>query len=209
MICLFFDTSSEKLNISLLKDNNILFEKQLETKNNHSSFLVPLIDEAIKKNNIEFKDVDRIIVGIGPGSFTGTRISITVAKIYAYSLNIPIFGISSLEMMIYGNNDFDYYVPIIEDKDDKLYFSIFDKDKKRVVNDSYTTKEELYKTLSKYNSNILIISHKGIKYDNYTCIDEKINSIEINNNILINNKEINPHLLKPNYIKKIDAEERL
>ena len=54
MICLFFDTSSEKLNISLLKDNNILFEKQLETKNNHSSFLVPLIDEAIKKNNIEF-----------------------------------------------------------------------------------------------------------------------------------------------------------
>ena len=137
MICLFFDTSSEKLVVSLMKDDNILYEKQMETKNDHSSYLIPFIDEAFKTNRIEFKDLDRIIVGVGPGSFTGTRIAITVAKTYGYSLNIPIYPISSLEMMIYDNDGYDYYVPVIEDKNDKVYYGIFDKAKKRVVNDSY------------------------------------------------------------------------
>ena len=209
MICLFFDTSSEKLNISLIKDDNILYEKQIETKNDHSSYLLPFIDEAFKTNNIDFKEVDRIIVGIGPGSFTGTRIAITVAKTYGYTLNIPLFGISSLEIMIYDNDGYDYYVPVIEDKNDKLYFGIFDKNKKRIINDSYTTKEELYNTLSKYDGNILIISHKGIDYDDYDTKKEVINSININKNILINNEEVNPHLLKPNYIKKIEVESKL
>ena len=209
MICLFFDTSSEKLNVSLVKDDNVLYEKQIETQNDHSSYLVPYIDEAFKNNNMNFKDVDRIIVGIGPGSFTGTRIAITVAKTYGYTQNIPIFGISSLETMIYENNGYDYYVPVIEDKNDKLYFSIFDKDKKRVIDDMYASKDELYDTLSKYNGNILIISHKGEKYDNYQTKEEVINVVNINKNILINNKEVNPHLLKPNYIKKIEAESKL
>lgn len=209
MICLFFDTSSEKLNVSLIKDDNVLYEKQMETQNDHSSYLVPYIDEAFKNNNMNFKDIDRIIVGIGPGSFTGTRIAITVAKTYGYTQNIPIFGISSLETMIYENNGYDYYVPVIEDKNDKLYFSIFDKDKKRVIDDMYASKDELYDTLSKYNGNILIISHKGEKYDNYQTKEEVINVVNINKNILINNKEVNPHLLKPNYIKKIEAESKL
>ena len=209
MICLFFDTSSENLNISLIKDDIILFEKQIKTKNDHSSYLVPFIDEALKKNNIDFKDVNRIIVGVGPGSFTGTRIAITVAKTYGYSLNIPIYPISSLEIMIYNYDEYDYYVPIIEDKNDRLYFSIFDKDKKRITNDAYTSKEDLYNTLSKYNGNVLLISHNDIKYDKYDTKKEIINTVNINKNILINNEEVNPHLLKPNYIKKIEVESKL
>ena len=62
--------------------------------------------------------------------------------------------------------------------------------------------------MDKYSGKKLIISHKGIKYDNYDCVDEVINALEINKNIFINNEEINPHLLKPNYIKKIDAESK-
>lgn len=209
MICLFFDTSSEKLSISLIKNDVILYEKQMQTKNDHSSYLVPLIDEALKSNKIDFKDVDRIIVGIGPGSFTGTRIAITVAKTYGYSLNIPIYPISSLEIMIYEKDGYDYYVPIIEDKNDKLYFSIFDKNKKVILEDTYTTKEDLFDKLSQYNGKILLISHKGVTYDNYDCMNEIINYVNINKNILVNNKEVNPHLLKPNYIKKIEAESKL
>lgn len=209
MICLFLDTSSEKIKVSLLNEDNLIYDKEITTNNDHSSYLVPSIDEAFKSNNIDFKDLDRIIVGIGPGSFTGTRISITVAKVYANSFEIPTFGISSLEMMIYDSVGYDYYVPIIEDKNDKLYFSIFDKDKKRVLDDSYSTKDTLYDTLSKYEGKILIISHKGIDYEKYDSVKEVINAVKINQNILINNKEINPHLLKPNYIKKIEAESKL
>ena len=133
MISLFFDSASENLKVFLIKNDHVIYKKNIKTNNDHSSFLVPFINEAFKDNNINFIDVDRLIVGIGPGSFTGTRIGITVGKVYSYSFNIPIFGISSLEEMIYSFNDYDFYVPVIEEKKDNKYFSIFDKNKKRVI----------------------------------------------------------------------------
>ena len=209
MICLFFDTSSDLLKVSLIKDNNIIFDKELHTKNDHSSYLVPTIDEAFKSNNIDFKELDEIIVGNGPGSFTGTRISIAVAKTYAFSFNIPVYMISSLEELIYDNDGYDFYVPIIEEKKDNLYFSIFDKDKKRVMDDTYSSTEYMYKKLEELDGKILLISLSNKEYEKYDTIKASINALNIMKNIEVNNEKVNPHLLKPNYIKKIEAEAKL
>ena len=204
MICLFFDTSSDLLKVSLIKDDKIIFDKELHTKNDHSSYLVPTIDEAFKSNNIDFKELDEIIVGNGPGSFTGTRISIAVAKTYAFSFNIPVYMISSLEELIY-----DFYVPIIEEKKDNLYFSIFDKDKKRVMDDTYSSTEYMYKKLEELDGKILLISLSNKEYEKYDTVKASINALNIMKNIDVNNEKVNPHLLKPNYIKKIEAEAKL
>lgn len=209
MICLFFDTSSDLLKVSLIKDNKIIFDKELHTKNDHSSYLVPTIDEAFKSNNIDFKELDEIIVGNGPGSFTGTRISIAVAKTYAFSFNIPVYMISSLEELIYDNDGYDFYVPIIEEKKDNLYFSIFDKDKKRVMDDTYSSTEYMYKKLEELEGKILLISLSNKEYEKYDTIKASINALNIMKNIEVNNEKVNPHLLKPNYIKKIEAEAKL
>lgn len=209
MICLFFDTSSDLLKVSLIKDDKIIFDKELHTKNDHSSYLVPTIDEAFKSNNIDFKELDEIIVGNGPGSFTGTRISIAVAKTYAFSFNIPVYMISSLEELIYDNDGYDFYVPIIEEKKDNLYFSIFDKDKKRVMDDTYSSTEYMYKKLEELDGKILLISLSNKEYEKYDTIKASINALNIMKNIEVNNEKVNPHLLKPNYIKKIEAEAKL
>ena len=209
MICLFFDTSSDLLKVSLIKDNKIIFDKQLHTKNDHSSYLVPTIDEAFKSNNIDFKELDEIIVGNGPGSFTGTRISIAVAKTYAFSFNIPVYMISSLEELIYDNDGYDFYVPIIEEKKENLYFSIFDKDKKRVMDDTYSSTEYMYKKLEELDGKILLISLSNKEYEKYDTVKASINALNIMKNIEVNNEKVNPHLLKPNYIKKIEAEAKL
>ena len=209
MICLFFDTSSDLLKVSLIKDNKIIFDKELHTKNDHSSYLVPTIDEAFKSNNIDFKELDEIIVGNGPGSFTGTRISIAVAKTYAFSFNIPVYMISSLEELIYDNDGYDFYVPIIEEKKDNLYFSIFDKDKKRVMDDTYSSTEYMYKKLEELDVKILLISLSNKEYEKYDTVNASINALNIMKNIDVNNEKVNPHLLKPNYIKKIEAEAKL
>ena len=209
MICLFFDTSSDLLKVSLIKDNKIIFDKELHTKNDHSSYLVPTIDEAFKSNNIDFKELDEIIVGNGPGSFTGTRISIAVAKTYAFSFNIPVYMISSLEELIYDNDGYDFYVPIIEEKKDNLYFSIFDKDKKRVMDDTYSSIEYMYKKLEELDGKILLISLSDKEYEKYDTVKASINALNIMKNIDVNNEKVNPHLLKPNYIKKIEAEAKL
>ena len=209
MICLFFDTSSDLLKVSLIKDDKIIFDKELHTKNDHSSYLVPTIDEAFKSNNIDFKELDEIIVGNGPGSFTGTRISIAVAKTYAFSFNIPVYMISSLEELIYDNDGYDFYVPIIEEKKDNLYFSIFDKDKKRVMDDTYSSTEYMYKKLEELDGKILLISLSNKEYEKYDTVKASINALNIMKNIDVNNEKLNPHLLKPNYIKKIEAEAKL
>lgn len=209
MICLFFDTSSDLLKVSLIKDDKIIFDKELHTKNDHSSYLVPTIDGAFKSNNIDFKELDEIIVGNGPGSFTGTRISIAVAKTYAFSFNIPVYMISSLEELIYDNDGYDFYVPIIEEKKDNLYFSIFDKDKKRVMDDTYSSTEYMYKKLEELDGKILLISLSNKEYEKYDTIKASINALNIMKNIDVNNEKVNPHLLKPNYIKKIEAEAKL
>lgn len=209
MICLFFDTSSDLLKVSLIKDNKIIFDKELHTKNDHSSYLVPTIDEAFKNNNIDFKELDEIIVGNGPGSFTGTRISIAVAKTYAFSFNIPVYMISSLEELIYDNDGYDFYVPIIEEKKENLYFSIFDKDKKRVMDDTYSSTEYMYKKLEELDGKILLISLSDKEYEKYDTVKASINALNIMKNIDVNNENVNPHLLKPNYIKKIEAEAKL
>lgn len=209
MICLFFDTSSDLLKVSLIKDNKIIFDKELHTKNDHSSYLVPTIDEAFKSNNIDFKELDEIIVGNGPGSFTGTRISIAVAKTYAFSFNVPVYMISSLEELIYDNDGYDFYVPIIEEKKENLYFSIFDKDRKRVMDDTYSSTEYMYKKLEELDGKILLISLSDKKYEKYDTVKASINALNIMKNIDVNNEKVNPHLLKPNYIKKIEAEAKL
>ena len=209
MICLFFDTSSDLLKVSLIKDDKIIFDKELHTKNDHSSYLVPTIDEAFKSNNIDFKELDEIIVGNGPGSFTGTRISIAVAKTHAFSFNIPVYMISSLEELIYDNDGYDFYVPIIEEKKENLYFSIFDKNKKRVMDDTYSSTEYMYKKLEELDGKILLISLSDKEYEKYDTVKASINALNIMKNIDVNNEKVNPHLLKPNYIKKIEAEAKL
>ena len=97
MISLFLDTSSKKLVVYLVKDKDILYFKELETTNDHSKYLVPFIDEALKQNNLSPKDINKIYVVNGPGSFTGTRIGVTVGKVFAYSIGVKVIPVSSLK----------------------------------------------------------------------------------------------------------------
>lgn len=206
MICLFLDTSSDNLIVSLLKDNNIIFEKNIKSVRDHSTHLVPTIEEAFKLNNIELKQLNKIFVVIGPGSFTGTRIGITFAKTLAYCFNIDLVPVSSIQKFIYSIEEYDYYIPVLEEKKDMVYFSIFDKNKRRLIEDTYASKEEFLKYLKKYDGKIGIISDST--YDGYETIPKNINVCEMIKHIK-NDRKVNPHSLKPNYIKRIEVESLL
>lgn len=206
MICLFLDTSSDNLIVTLLKDGSIIYEKNIKSLRDHSTHLVSTIDEAFKSNNLEAKELDKIFVGIGPGSFTGTRIAITFAKTLAYSFNIDLVPVSSIQEFIYDVDGYDYYVPVLEEKKDMLYFSIFDKDKNRLIEDTYANKEEFLNYLKKCNGKVVIISDST--YDEYDAVPKHINVYEMIKHIK-DDKTVNPHNLKPNYIKRIEVESKL
>ena len=101
MITLAFDTCLDKMYVVLKQDNRILASKIVLNQDNkyHSAFLISTIQEVLSTNNIKPQDINLIAVNIGPGSFTGIRACVNVARVMAQQLDCKAVGISSLEIL--------------------------------------------------------------------------------------------------------------
>lgn len=99
MIVLGIDSSTDALGIGLADTGRVIAEKALESPREHSSRIIGLIDEVIIGASITKSDLGGVAAAIGPGSFTGLRVGLTVAKGMAVALNIPIVGISTFEVI--------------------------------------------------------------------------------------------------------------
>ncbi len=92
MKVLAFDTSSKALSLAILEDKQVLAETTINIKKNHSITLMPAIDFLMASLDWTPKDLDRIVVAEGPGSYTGLRIAVATAKTLAHTLNIELVG---------------------------------------------------------------------------------------------------------------------
>lgn len=99
MYTLFIDTHYKNLLILLFKDDIIVDKYEVINIKNQSEFLVPGVDKLLVTNSLSSSDLDEIIVVNGPGSFTGVRLGVTVAKTLAYLNDIPVKVISSLQVL--------------------------------------------------------------------------------------------------------------
>lgn len=99
---LAMDTSTSSMTVAILADGRLLKEINSQAERNHSMYLLPNVQEALRELGLAPRDLDGIAVGRGPGSYTGVRIGITVAKTMAWALKLPVFGVSSLEAMAAG-----------------------------------------------------------------------------------------------------------
>jgi tRNA threonylcarbamoyladenosine biosynthesis protein TsaB len=96
MKLLAIDTSNYTLGIALLEEDKVLGEYITNMKKNHSIRVMPAIEKLLKDCDTKPAELDKIVVAEGPGSYTGVRIGVTIAKTLAWSLNIPLSGVSSL-----------------------------------------------------------------------------------------------------------------
>ena len=99
MRTLYIDTSSSYLYSAIVEDDKVLSEVEEEFGQSLSEVTLPRIAGMFEESHLDAKDIDKIIVVNGPGSFTGIRIGLTIAKVYAWTLNLPITTIYSLEAM--------------------------------------------------------------------------------------------------------------
>jgi len=109
MKILAFDTCLDKTYITL-NDNDKIIKSEIiysDGENYHSAYLISTIVKVLKEAGLTPKDLDMIVTDIGPGSFTGIRACVTVARVLAQQLNIKAVGVSSLEILshILGDND--------------------------------------------------------------------------------------------------------
>ncbi|PLR76510.1 tRNA (adenosine(37)-N6)-threonylcarbamoyltransferase complex dimerization subunit type 1 TsaB [Bacillus sp. V3-13] len=99
MKVLAVDTSNYILGVALLDENKVIGEYITNLKKNHSVRVMPAIEELMKECNLQPADLTKIVVAKGPGSYTGVRIGVSIAKTLAWTLKIPLVGVSSLEVL--------------------------------------------------------------------------------------------------------------
>ena len=192
MTYLFIDTCNSFI-VSIIKNDEIIYINKDSSNTDTSSKVMPIIDDAFKSTNLDISNIDKIFVVNGPGSFTGIRVGVTIAKTISYSLNIPLIKLSELELLATTPTD-NYNVPIIDARRGYVYGAIYDKDLNIYYKESHILFDELKNKLpSDYNI-----------VDNYDNID-LIKLIKKHEN----DNPINPHELKPNYLKNTEAEEKL
>ncbi len=187
MRTIFISTYNELITIALLQNGKMISKKEQLSFNGHSSYLVPLIDTITKENGLKVSELDEVIVINGPGSFTGIRLGITVAKTLAYTLNIPIKTISSIEAIASGINESDKIITINDNKG--AYVGIF-KDNVLRQDMVYLKADDIETFLKEFTYKIFNQKELDI---------EKI--YEYSKNI----KPISPHSVKAIYIKEIEA----
>ena len=98
---LAIDTSTNMASISLVQDSQLLAELTWHCGQNHSVELLPRLEQLLNQTGLSLQSVTGIIVARGPGSFNGLRVGVSTAKGLAFSLSIPVVGISTLEADAY------------------------------------------------------------------------------------------------------------
>jgi len=153
---------------------------------------MPMIKEILETNNLTTKDLNQIEVVNGPGSFTGVRLGVTIAKSLSYTLNIPIKTITSLHAISLSA---DYGKKVVTLRDIKgVYYGLFDENNNLLEPLNYLNNKEFTEFIENNNyQNILI---EGIEELDVTKIHEYLK------------KEITTtaHHVNPLYIKKIEVE---
>lgn len=165
MKILTFDTSLDKTYVTLSDNGVFLADEIIENHNEkyHSAFLIPTIVSILKNNKLTMQDIDVIGTNIGPGSFTGIRACVTVARVMAQQLNIPLVGVSSLEILSKINNSLKKTVVVLDARKQQFYTAIYENGKE-VQQPKLTPKEDLLK-LSFENSCVISdeVSHEVLK----------------------------------------------
>lgn len=183
MYSLLIDTHDVKVTYVLYKDGKVIDLKDINSNMRHSEIAMPTLIDLISSNNIDIKDINELFVVVGPGSFTGVRIGVVIAKTIAYVLNTQIKPLTSLDLRVFSNMDIlpGYYK--IDEKNG-YFIGKYASDGKLIGEIQYFGKNDL-----KIND---FVNVDDINYENIYKHMKDVDSV-------------NPHLVNPLYVKQIEV----
>ena len=192
MITILLDSSNTNLSVGIAKDNLLLESISYEAWQQQSEYMIPELSKLLEKYGVNKDDIEEVVVAMGPESYTGVRIAITIAKTIAVALNTKLYPVSSLRVLKDGD------VPsicLINARSGRSYFGVF-KGNDVIISDRIMKNDEVL---------AYITEHPGYSI----CGDTKYLGLEgkQTNNIqeMLNLKEalsdVNPLSLKPVYMK--------
>jgi tRNA threonylcarbamoyl adenosine modification protein YeaZ len=204
MISLFIDTSMANVSISIVKDNKILSIVQEEIPNEHSKYATSYVKRVIDDAGIDANDIDNILVVNGPGSFTGVRIGVTIAKTYGYLINKEIIPVSSLKSLAISSNKNGNVMSVITANRSSYYVGIYDSEYNNLIDEEFVSRDKLLELINKYNPYI-------VSNDFNVVSVHKLNKVNLDVLKIVDYykdmDKVNYHALVPNYLKLPQAME--
>ncbi|MGF2614284.1 tRNA (adenosine(37)-N6)-threonylcarbamoyltransferase complex dimerization subunit type 1 TsaB [Rossellomorea vietnamensis] len=163
MKILGIDTSNYQLGIALTDENEVIGEFMTNIKKNHSLRAMPAVEMLMKECGIAPADLDKIVVANGPGSYTGVRIGVTIAKTLAWSLDIPVVGVSSLAVLASSGRYFEGLIsPLFDARRGQLYTGLYKFNEGKLeclIEDANLPAEQWAEILSQYDQKVLFTGH--------------------------------------------------
>lgn len=218
---LCIETSSGFCSVAICHGKNLVYQAIENQKNQTADRLNLLIEELILKSGITFKELNAIAISGGPGSYTGLRIGVSVAKGLAYALKIPLIHVETFLAMkaqveAVQSSRFELYIPMIDARRMDAFTAIIDKHNDYILEPQcLTIDENLLKDWSQYGQivvfgheldkfNILLQNKPFIIYLNNITLEAK-SMIEIANNKFIKNQIEDIAYYEPKYYKNFHS----
>lgn len=165
MLTLCLDTSHKYLSVSIIKDQRILASYDELCFKKQSESIFPVILKVVQDAKIKKEEIDSVCISIGPGSYTGLRIALTIAKVMCSMKRLDLYVISTLKL--YANNMKNTYV-MLDARGNRIYHALYDRGKV-IIEEHVTTIDEL--NLDRSYHLVGDASLLGLE-DHYECISE-------------------------------------
>ncbi len=227
------DTSGRVGSICVGRGEEILAEKYFSGAMKHAAEVFPTLVEILEMLNLSVSEIKNIFVAAGPGSFTGLRIGVTMAKMMALAANVKIASASTLDIVacnaidyIEQNNlDITRIATILDAKRQQFFVATYEKDGSdwiKKLDDSMTSVDDFLKTYATDSKKPIFLLGEGLKYyqkrfnsDAVSFFDESLWAAQAKNvyklcyqKALAGNFE-DACLFKPKYLRLSDAQENL
>ncbi|TMW70874.1 tRNA (adenosine(37)-N6)-threonylcarbamoyltransferase complex dimerization subunit type 1 TsaB [Alteribacter natronophilus] len=222
MNVLAIDTSTFTMSVAVFRDGLPAGELTTHLKKNHSLRLMPAIRAVMAEADMKPEELDRIAVAEGPGSYTGVRIGVTTAKTMAWSLNIPVVGVSSLEALAANGRHFEGLVcPFFDARRGQVFTGLYrfeDGETVRVEEDRLVMFEEWLETVERCGEPVLFLSpdlakHEGalgerssLRAGTGAPVDHLTRASGIASAAMKKAADEAIHLFSPNYLRLAEAE---
>ena len=179
MIWLGIDTANSPLSVAIVKDGQTLAEITQNIKLTHSVGAMPAVEEIFERVKLKPAQIDAIAVSEGPGSYTGVRIGVSIAKTLAWTLKKPLVGISSLKALAANVSMYNGLIcPIVDARRQNVYTALYEgTNLEEVMEDTHEHIDELLIKLKMFDRPVLFVGSDVEMYKEH--IEERIGALAI------------------------------
>ena len=216
MVSLIVEASNGVCSIACFENKTVLAEKNFICSNNLSAVILEEIDNCLKEANKKKTDLTEIISSEGPGSYTAIRVVAAVCKTLAYTLKIKLKKVSSLKLQALLEFDSNkLLVPFIDARRTNVFGAVYKNEAGKLVEvfeEGYYSLEEINNFLSLQNKEYVYISKDIAKLNDYLLDGSKnVEMVRAANIVKIYDslEEIDCYNMKPQYLRKTEAEREL